>query len=80
MIYRKQGMSANEAVNRAMRKLMKKKVIHSNSGQYNGLGENGTAYDPESYAKMKKISLEESTKTMQLKKELDNLINPWHLL
>lgn len=65
MLYKKKGLSGIEAVNRALQKLCKRS---SNEGAH---------YDPDAYAIMKKggLSLDESIKTIQLKKELDHLIN-----
>ena len=73
LIYRKKGMTQVEALNRALQKLYHKKQPRSmeqiSSTQ---------AYDPELYAKFRKqtgMSAEEYMRTLQLKKEIDNLFD-----
>lgn len=78
-MYRKRGMTNIEAMNRAIHKLIQKKQSTQINGIENKLNTSSTiGYDPELYSKLKKtagLSVEESMKTIQLKKEIDNLMN-----
>eukprot|EP00347_Sterkiella_histriomuscorum_P003474 403364159 len=81
ILYLKKGLTHNEAMNRALQKILYKnshmqvQLLQNNSNQ--GVGSAG-AYDPETYAKLRKntgMSNDETLKTIQLKKEIDNLMN-----
>lgn len=70
-IYRMKGLSHTDALNKFLNKLVKKRFSQGYSSP------NAATYDHELVAKLRKVSgmsHEETVKTLQLKKELDYLL------